>query len=33
LFYWVIDDTAEIVRVIDGRRDIDEIFGEIPKDE
>jgi toxin ParE1/3/4 len=33
VFYRVIDDAVEIVRVIDGRRDIDEIFDEIPKRE
>jgi toxin ParE1/3/4 len=26
LFYRVIDNAAEIVRVLDGRRDLDEIF-------
>jgi plasmid stabilization system protein ParE len=27
LFYRVVEHRAEIVRVLDGRRDIDEIFG------
>ena len=26
VFYRVIDDVAEIVRVLDGRRDLDEVF-------
>jgi toxin ParE1/3/4 len=28
IFYRVNNDVAEIVRVLDGRRDLDEIFGE-----
>jgi toxin ParE1/3/4 len=27
IFYRVVQDRAEIVRVLDGRRDLDEIFG------
>ena len=32
IFYRVRDDSAEIVRVLDGRRDLDEIF-EVDRDE
>jgi toxin ParE1/3/4 len=28
IFYRVVDDIAEIVRVLDGRRDLDEIFSD-----
>lgn len=28
IFYRIIEDTVQIVRVLDGRRDIDEIFAE-----
>lgn len=31
VFYRVTNDVAEIVRVIDGRRDLDEIFGLSPE--
>ena len=30
VFYRVIDDVAEIVRVLDGRRDLDEVFAHDP---
>ena len=30
VFYRVVDDVTEIVRVVDGRRDIDELFDETP---
>lgn len=33
VFYRVVDNGAEIVRVLDGRRDIDEIFAEVPNGE
>jgi toxin ParE1/3/4 len=32
VFYRIVDDVAEIVRVIDGRRDIDEIFDQPARD-
>ena len=30
VFYRVIDDAAEIVRILDGRRDVEEIFADEP---
>jgi toxin ParE1/3/4 len=33
IFYRVRDSTAEILRIVDGRRDIDEIFDETQKSE
>jgi toxin ParE1/3/4 len=30
VFYRVRDDVAEVIRVLDGRRDLDEIFAESP---
>ena len=30
IFYRVTDDAAEIIRVLDGRRDIEEIFADEP---
>jgi toxin ParE1/3/4 len=31
IFYRVVDDRPEIVRVLDGRRDLDEIFSDDPR--
>jgi toxin ParE1/3/4 len=31
VFYRVVDDRPEIVRVLDGRRDLDEIFSDDPR--
>jgi len=31
VFYRITDDVAEIVRVLDGRRDLDEIFARSPE--
>ena len=33
VFYRVMEETPEIVRVLDGRRDIDEIFADVPSDQ
>jgi plasmid stabilization system protein ParE len=33
VFYRVTNDGAEIVRVLDGRRDLDEIFARDPREE
>jgi plasmid stabilization system protein ParE len=33
LFYRVKEQTAEVVRVLDGRRDIDEIFADVPSNQ
>ena len=31
VFYRFIDESAEIVRIVDGRRDLDDIFADDPK--
>jgi toxin ParE1/3/4 len=33
VFYRVKEQTAEVVRVLDGRRDIDEIFADVPSNQ
>lgn len=30
VFYRVKDQTPQLVRILDGRRDIDDIFGDVP---